>query len=66
MLPPSTLNIGKEGVETWKGVAELGGGGRRGVDNLLLIFKSLDGGKKKLLMKESEIERLSWSGVIVS
>lgn len=27
MLPPSTLNIGKEGVETWKGVAELGGGG---------------------------------------
>ena len=65
MLPPSTLNIGKEGVETWKGVAERGGG-RRGVDNLLLIFKSLDGGKKKLLMKESKIERRSWSGVIVS
>ena len=65
MLPPSTLNIGKEGVETWKGVAERGGG-RRGGDNLLLKFKSLDGGKKKLLMKESKIERLSWSGVIVS
>ena len=36
------------------------------MDNLLPIFKSLDSGKKKLLMKESSIENLSRSGVIVS
>ena len=32
--------------------------------NLLLIFKSLDGGDRTFLMKESRIEN-HWSGVIV-
>ena len=51
--PAPALNIVREGVESWRAKAELGGG----VDNLLLIFKSLDGGNREFLMKES---RNSW------
>jgi len=42
----------REGVESWRAKAELGGG----VDNLLRIFKSLDGGNREFLMKESKTE----------
>lgn len=36
------------------------------MDHLLLIFKSREGGRKKLRIKERRIENLSWSAFIVS